>query len=46
MRADNPFDYLIELQKHSVELARNPAVWMPWNYPETLQHARTSADSA
>ena len=42
----NPFDYLIELQKHSVELARNPAVWMPWNYHETLQHASTSADSA
>ncbi len=42
----NPFDYLTELQKHSTELAQNPAAWMPWNYHETLQHARTSADSA
>jgi transposase len=29
----NPFDYLTELQKHAAELARNPAAWMPWNYP-------------
>jgi hypothetical protein len=27
----NPFEYLIELQKHSAELKRNPAEWMPWN---------------
>ena len=42
----NPFDYLTEVQKHSAELAKNPAAWMPWNYHETLQHASTSADSA
>ena len=35
----NPFDYLTELQKHTTELARNPAAWMPWNYRETLQPA-------
>jgi transposase len=35
----NPFHYLTELQKHSTELAQNPAAWMPWNYHETLQHA-------
>jgi transposase len=29
----NPFDYLIQLQKHSEELRRNPGEWMPWNYP-------------
>ena len=29
----NPFDYLTELQKHAAELARDPAAWMPWNYP-------------
>jgi hypothetical protein len=28
----NPFDYLTELQKHSAELAKNPAAWMPWTY--------------
>lgn len=32
----NPFDYLIELQKHAEELAKNPAAWMPWNYRQTL----------
>lgn len=38
----NPFDYLTELQKHTAELAKNPAAWMPWNYRETL--AQASAD--
>jgi transposase len=33
----NPFDYLTELQKHAEELAKNPTVWMPWNYGATLQ---------
>jgi len=32
----NPFDYLTALQKRAAELARNPSVWMPWNYRETL----------
>ena len=32
----NPFDYLVELQRHSSELSLNPAEWMPWNYRETL----------
>jgi hypothetical protein len=33
----DPFDYLVELQKHAAELAENPAAWMPWNYRETLE---------
>jgi transposase len=33
----NPFDYLTELQKHAEELAKNPAVWMPWNYRQNLE---------
>jgi len=33
----NAFDYLIELQKHSTELASQAAQWMPWNYRETLR---------
>jgi transposase len=32
----NPFDYLIELQRHAEELKRSPSEWMPWNYRETL----------
>jgi transposase len=35
----NAFDYLTQLQKHAVELASNPARWMPWNYKETLAAA-------
>ena len=42
----NPFDYLTELQKHAEELAKNPAVWMPWNYRQTLQQAGANGDSA
>lgn len=32
----NPFDYLTELQRHTEELAKNPAAWMPWNHRQTL----------
>lgn len=42
----NPFDYLIELQKHAAELAKNPTAWMPWNYRPSLQPWGTSEDSA
>ena len=28
----NPFDYLVALQKHAAEVARNPKDWLPWNY--------------
>ena len=28
-----PFDYLIELLTHAEEVDRDPARWMPWNYP-------------
>lgn len=36
----NPFDYLTELQRHTEEVAANPADWMPWNYRETLARAK------
>ena len=32
----NPFDYLIELQRHAGELKQAPAEWMPWSYCDTL----------
>ena len=28
-----PFEYLIELLKHSEEVESEPGRWMPWNYP-------------
>jgi hypothetical protein len=33
---------LIALQKHAEELAKNPAVWMPWNYAQALPPVVTS----
>jgi hypothetical protein len=33
----NPFDYLIELQRHASEIEREPAEWMPWNYQARLE---------
>lgn len=39
----NPFDYLTELQRHAEELKRNPWLWMPWNYRDTLARLATPA---
>lgn len=35
----NPFDYLIQLQKHSSQLFKNPGQWLPWNYMDAIQSA-------
>lgn len=32
----NPFDYLVNLQKYSSVVFKNPAEWLPWNYQETM----------
>lgn len=32
----DPFDYLVQLQRHHRELSQSPGDWMPWNYQETL----------
>jgi transposase len=37
----NPFDYLIELQRHAEELEQRPAAWMPWNYQDTQKQLTT-----
>jgi transposase len=39
----NSFEYLIELQRHSIELAASPANWMPWNYRDALANAPPAA---
>jgi len=41
----NPFDYLTQLQGHAAELARNPSLWMPWNYRAALPRSGVSVDS-
>ena len=32
----NPFDYLVELQKHAKDLLKNPQIWLPWNYKAAI----------
>jgi hypothetical protein len=34
-----PFEYLIELLKHSEEVERDPEKWMPWTYQAALNSA-------
>ena len=38
----NPFDYLMALQAHSQEVAKDPTRWLPWNYTEGLAPCDTS----
>lgn len=33
----NPFHYLVELQKNYSQMKFSPQDWMPWNYKETLK---------
>ena len=44
LNRQNPFDYLVALQRHANEVAANPHEWMPWNYSSTL--ARLAAEQA
>jgi len=37
MAGENPFEYLVVLQKNRSALFKNPEAWLPWNYKETLQ---------
>ena len=32
----NPFDYLVALQKHHINVSINPRQWLPWNYKAAL----------
>lgn len=33
----NPHHYLVALQVHKKKVEKNPALWMPWNYLETMK---------
>jgi transposase len=37
----NPFDYLVALQKYPQHLSKNPHLWMPWNYKDTISSLKT-----
>jgi hypothetical protein len=36
----NSLDYLVELQRPRINLAKNPVDWMPWSYRDALTHIR------
>jgi hypothetical protein len=40
----DPFDYLVQLQRHATQLKANPGQWMPWNYRDTLAALSTGPD--
>jgi transposase len=35
----DPFDYLVQLQRHPKRVRETPSDWMPWNYRETVAEA-------
>jgi len=44
LAGENPFDYLVELQKHAKEVKAAPHQWLPWSYRETLAVHGETAD--
>ncbi len=39
----SPFEYLTALQRYALDIASQPAAWMPWNYRKTLESIESSA---
>lgn len=33
----NPYDYLIAVQQHQIDVRKNPQLWLPWVYQERLK---------
>jgi transposase len=40
---ENPFDYLVALMSHEVEVAADPAAWLPWTFRATLARGSRAA---
>jgi hypothetical protein len=40
----NTFDYLIVLQRHAEAVKRQPELWLPWNYAQTLATLAPAAE--
>jgi len=34
---ENPYDYLVAIQKNSTHVVQNPQKWLPWNYKESIK---------
>ena len=39
-----PFEYLVALQRNVMQVAANPAAWMPWNYQTALADHNAGPD--
>ena len=39
----NAFDYLNQLQLNAADVAKTPALWMPWNYRESIDNVSDAA---
>ena len=39
----NGFDYLVELQRHADDVKRQPELWLPWNYQNTMDGIKKAA---
>lgn len=39
----NPFDYLIQLQRHAATVRSTPLQWLPWNYQQTVEQLQIAA---
>ncbi len=37
INGENPFEYVTELLRHHVEVAKDPAAWLPWNFRGNLR---------
>jgi len=44
LNGENSFEYLVALQRHSDEVRKNSAEWMPWNYRKTLANLKSGSD--
>ena len=44
LNGENPWEYLVALQRHARKVAEAPSEWMPWNYREELK--RLSAEKS
>jgi hypothetical protein len=41
----NPFEYLVAVQQHHLEVAEHPEAWMPWNYQQQLSKLAATSRS-
>lgn len=44
LAGENPFDYLVALQRNHDDVAASPADWMPWNFREALARSAPGPD--